>query len=1525
MKPIKGMNLDVSPDAQPEGTYRIAKNFVYDAEFDGLQQDFGTGLRKAQIVGKHVIASYSFNNGDIVVLTSNSVVTGSTQTIQMFKGDTESFVLVEDDAGLLFDPSKVYDITHFEDADSNRHIIITGGGQKPLIFNVDLPAADQPNIGVSNLFPDRNLPTISQISQGSGSLPKGSYFFSARYVLGETRTDFGPPFGPIRLIENGSGLTLRLDNLDTRYDKVEIGMIGVSNAAISTKVVATAPVTAGTQELFASGQSFGEALLEEVAILPQVYTEAETVEFHDNRLYLGNVKTHDESGLQAKANHIVPCWEIIADATGAAPTTTGEDPSGGFFAPGEVYAFYVAWVRDDGSMTQAYHIPGRPKKNFEVKVISAAGHAGGTTNPSIDPTSTINTLLADTSGANTANLLDFLKNDRNVLESTDPAYGSTKFFQTRCTATKFSIKTANGVDFHHGRMGFWENENETYPAGFPAGRDIGYASSGTSVNSDTEITLAGEKVRHHRMPSLGWLIDNFSDPTVGFDFDAFQEHGLKVRFDFIEIPEGYQSAVIFHAVRNSTNSTVFTHTPIHFGAANHFAWFGDGGTQYKDYSTVSVINSRNVNGIFGDSTVNTGDANKGSLTSSADFNLINDAAGDPRKFDGSQFDDSDTHVSGTTTGNQNKSSFKTEFQERLNVHYNKAVAFAQDILATKPILPKSMYTVFDYMLIQMEHFPQDVVGHTGGSSSGRSHTMHITTGGNNPDEFFEVNDNDNGTNKCRRFLIDFTENYTGNHNQSFSHSRVLPMRNQRYMPAGVIDDEVKFDNRRGAECFYWDYKNVANTDTPYFGGHGATNPEGGTFGKYHNAGDRLWFSVLNSDSGILGPTATGDTDASRFSRQAGSTTYNHDQMDGYYLQGMPTTRGTLAVCRLPFVTVMTFQTNCYLNRDSQDLSLCTATRPSSAMLASPSGTNASGLRTMTSDRVFGDIHYSKTQYRVTSTTGYNVKLNDSDQTDIASVSQNSAMSNSVFGILGDSIEKGTFDGFRGVQIALIKVNSYSPASYLFHNSEKAQHKEKERESLMRNVIPEETNDFSLNADFLKVNNFLQPTISDGITALDFSFPYRVARSKAQDNASDALNLRTFPALDFIEQTRTRGTITNLQSYGDKLLIHHQDSLFISIGKEAVATTTGSVVLGTGDIFRVQPTELIPSEYGFAGSQHIQGCTLTPQGYFFVDVRRRRVFLYDGKINEISNKGMRKWFQDNLQLGGFQSGSENGQITQFQPGVHAEYDPVFNRVLLMIRNNELQSGETNYNNSIPVQFSAYEVNDTFTPKDKVISYSLHTGAWISLHDLPFNKFAATATKIYGIRTKAQGGGPLAQIFELFDPSVGSINYLAQVSGNGTKAPAQIDVSFPTKEPVQWQSFSWHTKAVDHVPTSANFGHYDLTTTFEKAAVYNDYQCSGDLTFTKANQVDIANVQQVTLRHNGTRNAFNGFRDLVDNTAVRFLDPDYNFVTSNLNANKNWFDQRRFKSTHAVLRLISTLDTTKRLYLYDIDAKVRKSYR
>lgn len=163
-----------------------------------------------------------------------------------------------------------------------------------------------------------------------------------------------------------------------------------------------------------------------------------------------------------------------------------------------------------------------------------------------------------------------------------------------------------------------------------------------------------------------------------------------------------------------------------------------------------------------------------------------------------------------------------------------------------------------------------------------------------------------------------------------------------------------------------------------------------------------------------------------------------------------------------------------------------------------------------------------------------------------------------------------------------------------------------------------------------------------------------------------------------------------------------------------------------------------------------------------------------------------------------------------------------------------------------------------------------------------------------------------------------------SPSETLAP-YIDIAFPANESVQWQSFNWVTKARQHKTSVAEYGHVDQNKTFAKAAVYNDYQCSGEVSFTRATDVDIVTTQRVTLRHNGTEWQFNGYRDLVADRTKRFIDDEHQFVTSNIDASKNWYDQRRFNSTHAVLRLIAPETTSNLLYLYDVDAKVRKAYR
>ena len=138
-------------------------------------------------------------------------------------------------------------------------------------------------------------------------------------------------------------------------------------------------------------------------------------------------------------------------------------------------------------------------------------------------------------------------------------------------------------------------------------------------------------------------------------------------------------------------------------------------------------------------------------------------------------------------------------QTRLNVHFNKGLAYPQDLLAVRPTLPDKMYTTFEYMLIQMEHFAMDVEGGTS-SNNGRSHTMEIQSD-NEFDQFYADVDNENGVNKSRRFL-DFTTSSVLKINQSFRSLKCFAYAQPTIHACRGEVDMVKFDNRKELRLFY---------------------------------------------------------------------------------------------------------------------------------------------------------------------------------------------------------------------------------------------------------------------------------------------------------------------------------------------------------------------------------------------------------------------------------------------------------------------------------------------------------------------------------------------------------------------------------------------------------------------------------------------------------------------------------------------------------------------------------------------------
>jgi hypothetical protein len=171
-----------------------------------------------------------------------------------------------------------------------------------------------------------------------------------------------------------------------------------------------------------------------------------------------------------------------------------------------------------------------------------------------------------------------------------------------------------------------------------------------------------------------------------------------------------------------------------------------------------------------------------------------------------------------------------------------------------------------------------------------------------------------------------------------------------------------------------------------------------------------------------------------------------------------------------------------------------------------------------------------------------------------------------------------------------------------------------------------------NADYSRPNDtataFPLPLLISQPTA----FPTRVHRSVASDPGSLLDNYRVFRALQFKDLPKNRGSITNLTNFNNLLYIHTEDSLFKTKGKQSMQLGDGSqAFVGSGDIFAQAPDELVQTEAGYGGTRSQAACNVSKYGYFSVDQRNSRVYLTNANMEEISSKGMEKWFQANMQF------------------------------------------------------------------------------------------------------------------------------------------------------------------------------------------------------------------------------------------------------------------------------------------------------
>lgn len=182
-----------------------------------------------------------------------------------------------------------------------------------------------------------------------------------------------------------------------------------------------------------------------------------------------------------------------------------------------------------------------------------------------------------------------------------------------------------------------------------------------------------------------------------------------------------------------------------------------------------------------------------------------------------------------------------------------------------------------------------------------------------------------------------------------------------------------------------------------------------------------------------------------------------------------------------------------------------------------------------------------------------------------------------------------------------------------------------------NIIPEY---YAFNKDYTKQNidtakqsipityNYCSECLGEFSSRIIFS-------PKSFDEESFDL-YRVNKVNDYIDLPGNRGQITGLKYKNNILLAHCKEGTFmLQPNPQAISTNLSDIYLTTGDFLGLPPSEILQTDVGYAGCQSKQHQCDTPNGWCWTDQLRSQIFKFDGKIEEISNKGLTQWFNDHL--------------------------------------------------------------------------------------------------------------------------------------------------------------------------------------------------------------------------------------------------------------------------------------------------------
>lgn len=479
MVPNKGLFTDCSKIDQPQGTWSDARNLLSNKKKGAFTSDEGSDITATGYPTTTAIpiGTTVFPDGSFVIYSAAKPLTSGKDRIGIvdLSGNYTDIII---DNILNFNTSFPVRASEIDYNYLGQRIISwTDKNNPPRILNIDsLPFTLNPDKSLVTptdikdilAFPTFKTPNLSfTVVRGNGAVLAGGYSAAIAYENNDgTRTSNTVPQGNLHITEDtnntyntydgvlpgtftSKSIRIELTNIDTNYDKLVLIILKSIKGIITPYEVKKVNITGSSMIIDYLGTESEIVLpLEEVLTPRPLYIKTAAMAQIKGVLYHGNLETEPDLDYQSYANNIRIFYNtrVVSVVNLNVSQKSATLPTG--FGHGEVYAFFINLILKNGTLSRAFHIPGRPIYGGE----------------SPSPVST--SPLASQSGLSGS----------KVYQIDDTTNKGGHLYAVDGTGTIRVTSTASNSN-----MGYWENQNETYPANFPG--------------------LAGQKIRHHVFPT----------------------------------------------------------------------------------------------------------------------------------------------------------------------------------------------------------------------------------------------------------------------------------------------------------------------------------------------------------------------------------------------------------------------------------------------------------------------------------------------------------------------------------------------------------------------------------------------------------------------------------------------------------------------------------------------------------------------------------------------------------------------------------------------------------------------------------------------------------------------------------------------------------------------------------------------------------------------------------------------------------------------------------------------------------------